>query len=319
MRCTPSSVLGVTQTSVPVNARTAIRLVSCAIALAAPATAAARPVPSLDAVAEARRYVARADGAAQVSFAVIGTRGRLYSLNGGRIHQSASQTKAMLLVGYLRRLGRRPVPPAVKPLLSAMIRRSDNRAAHQVRPLVGDAGLASVGRAAGMRNLQLNGTWSNVGITAVDQARFFLRFDRLCPRRHRPYARRLLGSVVAPQRWGIPRAARRHPLEVFVKGGWRRGLVNQGALLETGDDRRLSIVVLTSGLPFAQGTHAIEVVARKLLRAPRRVRPRRTRFVPDAWRVAPPRWSNRSTRPRPTRSTTPRSTPRGPRCSPGCS
>jgi hypothetical protein len=85
---------------------------------------------------------------------------------------------------------------------------------------------------------------------------------------------------VPHQRWGIPRAARRHPLNVFLKGGWRRGIVNQGALLETGDDRRLAIVVLTSGLSFRQGTHAIEVVARKLLRAPRRPRPRPR---PRAW------------------------------------
>ena len=226
-------------------------------------------MPSLGAVADARAYVQRHEGTARISFAVIDTRGRLFSRGGSRVHESASQTKAMLLVAYLRRLGRRPVPRAMRPILGAMIRRSDNGAAHRVRALVGDPGLAAVGRAARMRHLELNGTWSDVGITAVDQARFFLRFDRLCPRRHRAYARGLLASVVAPQRWGIPRAARRHRLKVFVKGGWRRGIVNQGALLETGDGRRLSIVVLTSQLDFRRGTHVVEAVARRLLRARR--------------------------------------------------
>jgi len=241
-------------------------LASCAIALASCSAAEARPIPSLDAVAAAKRYVAGVDGgAAHVSFAVVGTRGRLYSLNGGRVHESASQTKAMLLVAYLRRLGRRPVPRAMRPILNAMIRRSDNGAAHRVRPLVGDAGLASVGRAAGMRHLHLNGTWSEVGITAVDQARFFRRFDRLCPRRHRRYARGLLSSIVPQQSWGIPRAARRRGFATFFKGGWRTGLVNQGALLETGDGRRLSIVVLTSGLSFTRGVQVIEGITRRLL------------------------------------------------------
>lgn len=247
------------------NARAAFWLVSCAIALGAAAPADARRVPSTRAVNDARAYVAERDGAARISFAVIDTRGRLFSRGGGRIHQSASQTKAMLLVAYLRRLGRRPVPRALRPVLTAMIRRSSNRAAHQVRALVGDAGLAEVGRAAGMRRLQLNGTWSAVGITAVDQARFFRRFDRLCPRRHRRYARRLLASIVPRQSWGIPRVARRRGFATFFKGGWRRGLVNQGALLETGDRRRLSIVVLTSGLRFAEGARTVEAVTRRLL------------------------------------------------------
>ena len=248
-----------------VNARAAFWLVSCAIFLGAAGSADARRVPSLRAVADAREYVAEREGGAQISFAVIDTRGRLFSRGGARVHQSASQTKAMLLVAYLRRLGRRPVPRALRPVLGAMIRRSSNRAAHRVRGLVGDGGLAAVGRAARMRHLQLNGTWSEVGITAADQARFFRRFDLLCPRRHRRYARRLLASIVPRQRWGIPRAARRHPLATFFKGGWRRGLVNQGALLETGDRRRLSIVVLTSGLRFGEGTRVVEGITRRLL------------------------------------------------------
>ena len=255
---------------VPVNARTAIRLASCATVfaavLAAPPAAHQRPVPTLDAVKDARRFARTHAGAGRIDFAVIGTRGRMSSQGGAVPHRSASQTKAMLLVAYLRRLGRRPIPPGVRRVLAPMIQRSDNDAASQVHRIVGDAGLAAVGRAARMRRLRLNGTWSDVEITAADQARCFLRFDRLCPRRHRRYARRLLRTVVAPQRWGIPRAAGHDDFTVFLKGGWRRGIVNQGALLETGDGRRLSVVVLTSGLRFRDGRRAIETVTRKLLR-----------------------------------------------------
>jgi hypothetical protein len=229
----------------------------------------------MQALHDARVYAKTREGPGRVSWAVVDTRGRLFARHGGRHHRSASQTKAMLLVAVLRSLGpHRPVPGAMHRLLAPMVRESDNRAASRVYATVGDAGLAAVGRAAGMRSLELDGTWSEVGITAADQARFFLRVDRLCPRRHRPYARRLLSSIVAPQRWGIAPAAGRHGLRVFFKGGWRTSLVNQGALLETGDRRRLAIAVLTDGAPYGHGRTTIEGVARRLLRDTRRPRAR---------------------------------------------
>jgi hypothetical protein len=222
-------------------------------------------VPTAQALREARVYAAQREGPARVSWAVVDTRGRLFARHGGRHHRSASQTKAMLLVAYLRRAGRRPVPAAARRVLGPMIRRSANRAASRIHRIVGDAGLAAVGRAAGMRNLRLNGTWSEVGITAADQARLFRRIDRLCPRRHRRYARRLLGSVVAPQSWGVPAVARPRGLGVLFKGGWRRTLVNQAALVELPDGRRLSIAVLTDGAPYGHGRVTVEGVARRLL------------------------------------------------------
>ena len=60
---------------------------------------------------------------------------------GARHHRSASQTKAMLLVAYLRSLGRRPVPPEMDRLLAPMIRRSGNRAASRVHAVVGDGSM----------------------------------------------------------------------------------------------------------------------------------------------------------------------------------
>ena len=249
------------------NALTWIRLASCALLFCAPATACARTIPAADGVHAARAYAKERERApgVRVSWAVVDTRGRLYARGGARHHRSASQTKAMLLVAYLRRLRGRPVPPAVHRILAPMIVVSGNRAATRIHALVGDAGLADVGRAAGMRRLRLNGTWSGLEITAADQARFFRRFDRLVPRRHRPYARRLLSSIVPKQTWGIAPAARRRGYTTFFKGGWRRGLVNQGALLETADGRRLAIVVLTDGLRFGAGVRTIAGVTRRLL------------------------------------------------------
>ena len=252
-----------------------------AAATAAPATA--RTVPSAQALHDARVYAQQHEGPARISWAVVDTGGRLFARHGARHHRSASLTKAMLLVAYLRGLGDRPLPDPVHRVLAPMIQVSGNRAADRIHALVGDAGLADVGRAARMRSLRLNGTWSGVEVTAADQARFFSRFDRLVPRSHRAYARRMLSSIVAKQSWGIARVARRLGFRAFFKAGWRRLLTNQGALLEAGDGRRLAIVVLTDGVRVAAGIRTIEALARRLLRdtraAPRLTR-RARRFGP---------------------------------------
>lgn len=248
------------------NATSALRLAVCLSAL----TALCEPVhaaPTPDALREARAFAAQREGS--VSFAVISAGGVLHGRDATRAYASASMTKAMLLVAYLRRLGPRPVPPDVHRVLAPMVVVSGNRAADRIYALVGDAGLADVGRAARMRALRLNGTWSEVEVTAADQARFFHRFDRLVPRRHRAYARRLLGTIAPKQSWGIPRAARPLGFRALFKGGWRRRLVNQGALLETGDGRRLAVVVLTDGMRFADGARTVKQLARRLLRPPR--------------------------------------------------
>ena len=224
-------------------------------------------MPSSSALSAARALTPDLPG--RVSWAVIDTRRRMFARGGARHHRSASVTKAMLLVAYLRTRRDRPVPPAVHRVLAPMIYVSGNRAASQVHRLVGDAGLADVARAARMRSVTLNGTWSEVGITAGDVARFFRRLDRITPRRHRAYARRLLSTIVARQSWGIPAIARPLGYRVFFKGGWRRGVVNQAALLETGDGRRLSIAILTDGQPrFRTGTRAIERLAARFLSNP---------------------------------------------------
>ena len=223
-------------------------------------------IPSAKARSDARAYAAQRQG--EIGWAVVDTAGRMHGRGLHRVFRSASVTKAMLLVAELHRFRGRPVPAAIRRVLTPMIRRSSNRAAHRIRDVVGDAGLWRVARLARMRNLQLNGTWSEVGITAADQARLFLRIDRLVPPRHRPYARSLLRTIVIKQSWGIPAPARRRGFEVFFKGGWRsNSLVHQAALLER-DGRRLSIAVLTTSPTHDDGRATIEGITRRLLGPP---------------------------------------------------
>ena len=219
--------------------------------------------PTDRALRRASRWAARREG--RVSWSVLDTDGVFHGAFGARRHASASTSKAMLLVAALRRIGRHPVPPALAARLGPMIRRSDNRAAHEVRAIVGDTGLVGVARAVGMRHFAPNGTWSDVRLTAADQVRLFIRIDRLVPPRHRAYARGLLRRIVPEQSWGIPRPARPRGFRVLFKGGWRGTLVNQAALLERGETR-IAIAVLTDGSPSqAYGRATIEGIARRLV------------------------------------------------------
>ena len=126
-------------------------------------------------------------------------------------------------------------------------------------------GCAESRGAAGMRKFTDVGHWAGARVTAADQARLFLRIDKLVPAAHRRYARKLLSSIVTPQRWGIARAARRERMKVFFKGGWRNGITHQVALLERGG-RRLALAVLTSGSPsIAYAEETIERIASRVL------------------------------------------------------
>lgn len=225
--------------------------------------------PSAGALDRARDYIRRRRGIK--SFAVIDTSGRLGGSRVARPFVSASVVKAMLLVAHLRSASDRGLGAGERGLLGPMIRRSGNAEATRIHAVVGDRGLRTVARAAGMRDFSVFGTWASAQITAGDQARLFRRLDRLVPARHRPYARELLSSVVREQSWGIPAAARPR-WRVYFKGGWRptaRGrLVHQAGRLEDGD-RVLSIAVLTDGgRSHGYGTRTIRGVTRELLSDP---------------------------------------------------
>ncbi len=234
--------------------------------------ARARAFPPARNLRAARAYAR--DRAGVVTWAVVDTRGRLSGMRSRTDFPTASVVKAMLLVAYLDRPGRRErrLEPGERGLLEPMITRSDNGAATRVHAEVGDAGLWRVARRARMQRFRVWGYWASAHTNAADQARFFRRVNSLTPKRHRRYARRLLAGIVTTQRWGVPRAARRW--RPYFKGGWRGTvngrLVHQAALLERGG-RRLSLAVLTDGNPSHEyGAESIRGVAARLMREPRR-------------------------------------------------
>jgi len=175
----------------------------------------------------------------------------------------------MLLVAVLRRAADRPLSAHEAGLLKPMITASDNDAADEIYAAVGDDGLRSVGRAAHMTHLRPVGAVFETRITAADQARFFLRIDRLVPKRHRTYARALLSAIIGPQRWGIAPVARSRHYKIFFKGGWRKGITHQVALLER-DRGRVALAVLTTGEPsLAYGQATLAGIAARALAARR--------------------------------------------------
>src|SRR5918992_2233040 len=224
-----------------------------------------RPFPPRRHIAAARRYVrARASS----SFAVIDTRGRLEGFAPHRRYISASVSKAMLLVAYLRQIRPRRPNPAERAVLGPMITMSDNKRADSIYARVGDRGLLAVARRARMRDLTVAGHWGSVFFSAADQARFFRRFSAIVPLHSRAYARRLLSSIIPRQRWGFSRVSLRRGWRTFFKGGWRRtargSLVHEAALFERGGGR-FSLAVLTDGNPsHPYGTATLRGVARRL-------------------------------------------------------
>jgi len=227
----------------------------------------AEPYPWAERTASASGYARTRVG--RIAFAVMDESGRVHGQRLRAPFLSASLVKAMLLVAYLDRpeVARRALGARERKLLAPMITRSDNDAATAVRDTVGNGGLRRVAAAAGMRDFAPARSWGSSRVTAGDQARFFLRIDRLVPERHRDYARRLLSSVVPRQRWGIPRVSP-PGWEVFFKGGWRPTggwTVHQAALLER-PPRRLALAVLTDrGRSYAYGRATVRGVAARLL------------------------------------------------------
>ena len=235
--------------------------------LAAPAAAEA-PRGWRPDVAAARAWAAQRTG--DVSFAVR-TEQRAWSWRATTSYRSASVVKAMLLVAYLRRADVRPraLRAGERALLDPMIRRSDNRAADAVHARVGLPALRALARRAGMRSFVAHPVWGGSLVTAGDQARFFLRIDRLVPARHRADAMGLLRGVVTGQRWGIA-AALPAGWEIAFKGGWGRGATRQvdhQAALLTNAGLRVSVAVLTADNPSdGYGAATLQGVAARLLR-----------------------------------------------------
>jgi hypothetical protein len=219
------------------------------------------PLTTVARIRSAERFARTRKGS--IAFATLDEHGRLFGMNRTVRYPSASVVKAMLLVAVLRK----GEPSAgTRALLGPMITASNNKAALRVyREQVGDAGLYAVAHAAGMRSFVVHGALFEAQLTAEDQARLFLKIDRLVPAPRRAYARSLLSGIIAPQRWGIaPVASGRH-YRIFFKGGWREGIVHQAALLERGG-QRISLAILTSGEPsMSYGEATLAGIAARVL------------------------------------------------------
>jgi zinc D-Ala-D-Ala dipeptidase len=228
--------------------------------------------PPRDRIRAARRYLERRGG--MNSWALIDNWRRMHGLAPHRVYVSASLVKAMLLVAYLRAIGNRRPDAGERASLGPMISSSSNDAADTIYYRVGDAALYAVAKRAHMTRFSVAGYWGNAHFSAEDQARFFNRIDRLVPRASRAYARGLLSSIAAYQRWGFSRYAAPAGFRTFFKGGWRSTgagrLVHEAALFERGDTR-VSMAVLTDGNPSHEyGTETLRGVAQRLFRPRRR-------------------------------------------------
>ena len=188
---------------------------------------------------------------------------------------SASVVKAMLMAAYLNRPGvrRRELRAADMRLLRPMVTRSNNAAASRVRDIVGNDALARLAARAGMTRFATHALWGLSRITARDQTRLWLRFERFVARRHRDTAMRLLRAIVPRQRWGVGRVRLPPGWQLHFKGGWGsgRGLVDHQVALLTRGGRRVAVAVLTSGSPsHAYATETLRGVFLRLLRPERR-------------------------------------------------
>ena len=242
-----------------------------ALAVAGPGTAqrsqaSVRELTSTAGIRAAQRLARSRQGL--VAFAVLDQQDRLRGLLRTQRFNSASVVKAMMMVAILRRAEGRRLTDRERGLLHPMITRSDNDTASAIYGQIGDHGLTAVARVAGMRKFTPSSVWGNSQITAADQVRFFIQIDKLVPPAHRRYARKLLSSIVGPQRWGVPPVAKSKGLKTFFKGGWRSCCVHQVALLERGRSR-VALAVLTQGAPSMEYSHqTIARIAKRVLRRP---------------------------------------------------
>jgi len=203
--------------------------------------------------------------------AVVDEAGRLHRHNGSTRVVMASVLKVMLMVAYLRQpsVRHRRLHERDRDLLAPMIRWSDSVTASRILHDVGAAAVRRVARRARMRAFHLvMSPWGLSETSARDQALFMYRLERYIPHRHRRYARRLLASIIGPQRWGIADAVP-SGWRIFFKGGWGDGsgrVTHQVAFLESGD-RRIALAILTEYNPnHTYGTRTVRGVARRLLR-----------------------------------------------------
>jgi hypothetical protein len=219
-------------------------------------------------VKRARQYAKQRSG--DVRFAIRAPSGRWRDFHGGRASPMASTIKVMLLAAYLRQGSVRDsaLHRDDRKLLGPMIRRSDNAAATRVRDIVGEKAIRRVARDGRMGNFRYSDTWGLSRASARDGASLMSRFEDVVPRRHEGYARHLLASIVASQRWGVARA-RPRGWKLFFKGGWGvgTGKVNHQIAFLQRHGARVALAIHTEFSPsHGYGRNTLKGVAKRLLR-----------------------------------------------------
>ncbi len=213
-------------------------------------SATAVPAPAFPSARRIARALAWAeDRGGEVGVAIVDSHGGLHTYDAHRQFQSASLSKAMLLVAYLR--GHPRPTTAMRATLTGMIEESDNADADIVYDVVGNSGLLRVAKLSEMQDFGVGDSWIDARVTAADQARFFYRYQSYLPTRSVALARRLLSGITHMQRWGIPAAAGPAGWKVFFKGGWLgedNYLMNQAAWLER-HGVRWSLAILSDDDP----------------------------------------------------------------------
>jgi Beta-lactamase enzyme family len=240
------------------------------VALASPSQRSGPAFPSYARILAAKRYARSRAGI--VSFTVVDSRGKRYSLDGNRQFVTASVIKAMLMTCFLnmKTVSHESLSSTDRSELHAMITVSDNGAADWVYNQVGDARLYNLAHRLRMRHFSIYGYWANAQLTTNDQSLLMENLSKAIYPRYYPYARSLLSSVVSSESWGIPQVARPLGWRVFFKGGWRgtsRGqLIHQVARLER-RGQMIVICVMTDGDPGSgYGQETVAGIAQKLLR-----------------------------------------------------
>lgn len=241
-----------------------LALLMSALSHGAANTEPAASYPSLAATRLAIRGVVRSHATADI--AIMNTQGML--LGGPHIarrHQSASLSKAMMLVGAARSNGSSSMQPEQLRLLEPMIRVSDNDAANAVYHAYGtDTMLQGVAQAAHMHDFHACGHWACAGLSARDQAGLFFRLPRIIPAAQKTFALHELEHVSAWQRWGISDpslnlAAR--GFRIWHKSGWRpEGQTyrfNQSARVCGGGHGCWAVSILIEDAPSMGAAHDI--------------------------------------------------------------
>ncbi|HWC25136.1 MAG TPA: serine hydrolase [Solirubrobacteraceae bacterium] len=209
-----------------------------------------------------------------VGFALVDDSGHvLGAASPNATNRSASITKAMILIAVTQHARARALTAQERELAAAMIRRSDNQAANALFARVGAHAVAAVARRAAMTRFELVRRKQAAGgfilgssrVSAVDQARLFVRIERLTAARHRAFAMRQLENVEGAGRFGVLNAGLNAQLR--SKGGWRPEedggwTVNQAAQITIGEQSYGFAVVLGAQQTFETGAAQIAAVAR---------------------------------------------------------